>query len=311
MTPARPELSALTGYAGNELDRLGNQRDDAAYVADCAQERGARIVLFAAGNPVLRTINARLTALHPLQALSVFDNAPSMILLGRDAIGPIFASWLDDNPPDFGVQTATLDASIDLRTLGSDKMLPRSELGLLAQAKSLVGWHLHHQFCARCGHQTTMAQAGWRRECTACDAQHFPRTDPVVIMLVTHGDDCLLARQPRFAPGVYSCLAGFVEPGETIEDAVRREVMEEAGIAVGSLEYLASQPWPFPSSLMIGCHGRAQSRNIVIDALELEDARWFGKGEIETMRGRTHAYGLTVPPQIAIARTLLDDWMAK
>ena len=154
-----------------------------------------------------------------------------------------------------------------------------------------------------------MSAAGWRRDCDNCHAQHFPRTDPVVIMLVTEGDRCLLGRQARFGKGMYSALAGFLEPGETIEEAVRREVREEAGIQVGAVQYVASQPWPFPSSLMIGCMGTALSTHIILDRLELEDARWFTRSEAETMLAGTHPDGLGAPQPIAIAHHLLRYWV--
>jgi NAD+ diphosphatase len=149
---------------------------------------------------------------------------------------------------------------------------------------------------------------GYRRDCPACGAEHFPRTDPVVIMLAIDGERCLLGRQARFAPAMYSCLAGFVEPGETIEDAVRRETAEEAGIAVGRVRYHASQPWPFPSSLMIGCHAEAISRDIVRDEAELEACRWFGRAEVQAMLAGLHPDGLKCPPDIAIAHHLIKAW---
>jgi len=151
--------------------------------------------------------------------------------------------------------------------------------------------------------------AGWRRDCPSCGAQHFPRTDPVVIMLTERGDRCLLGRQPHFAPGMWSTLAGFVEPGETIEEAVRRETLEEAGVTTGAVRYFASQPWPFPMSLMIGCIATATSEDLVIDRNELEDARWFARDEVAEMLMRTHPDGLFVPPPIAIAHHLIRSFI--
>ena len=156
-----------------------------------------------------------------------------------------------------------------------------------------------------------MVAGGWKRVCPACAAEHFPRVDPVAIMLVASGDDCLLGRQARFPEGVWSCLAGFIEPGETVEEAVRREVQEEAGVAVGAVRYLGAQPWPFPSSLMIGCRAEALAREIVVDRLELEDARWFPRAEARAMLDRTHPDGLTTPPPLAIAHHLIRAFVAE
>jgi NAD+ diphosphatase len=188
-------------------------------------------------------------------------------------------------------------------------LLPPEELGPLGEAKSLLYWHQRHRFCSACGAPSRMAAGGWRRECDACAAQHFPRTDPVVIMLAVRGDACLLGRQARFVPGMYSCLAGFVEPGETIEEAVRRETREEAGIGIGRVDYLCSQPWPFPSSLMIGCLAEALDEALAIDRQELEDARWFGRTEAALILAGKHPDGLICPPPIAIAHHLLGAFV--
>jgi NAD+ diphosphatase len=202
-------------------------------------------------------------------------------------------------------------AVTDLRSIAMQGLVPQEELGILAMAKSLLDWHRRHRFCANCGAPTAPSQAGFRRDCAACGTQHFPRTDPVVIMLIAHGDRCLLGRQPRFPPGMYSCLAGFLEPGETIEDAVRRETFEEAGIRVGAVSYAASQPWPFPSSIMIGCIGEALTEAIVIDREELEEARWFHRDELRLMLDRQHPEGLLAANPIAIAHHLVRGWMGE
>ena len=153
--------------------------------------------------------------------------------------------------------------------------VPTEQLSAIAMAKSMVTWHQRHGYCANCGTRTAMKEGGWKRDCPNCKAEHFPRTDPVVIMLVTPGDRCLLGRQKQFLPGMWSCLAGFVEVAETIEDAVRREIFEESGIRCTDVTYYMTQPWPYPSSLMIGCTARATHDEIMVDQAELEDARWF------------------------------------
>lgn len=197
----------------------------------------------------------------------------------------------------------------DLRGLAIDGTLAAEELGLLAAAKSLLGWHARNGFCANCGHPTESKASGFRRACAQCDASHFPRTDPVAIMLVKNGEDCLIGRGAHFPEMLYSCLAGFVEPGETIEDAVRRETAEETGVIVGAVRYRASQPWPFPSSLMIGCIAEAESRAITIDPVELADARWVDREELRLMFEGRHPEGLTVPRPMAIAHLLLKDFL--
>ncbi len=195
----------------------------------------------------------------------------------------------------------------DLRAVMAS-LSPR-EAELAATAKAIIGWHASHGFCARCGTPSAMDQAGWRRLCPACGAQHFPRTDPVVIMVIERDGRLLLGRSPGWPEGMYSLLAGFVEPGETLEAAVRREVAEETGVAVGAVRYLASQPWPFPASLMLGAHGQATSEEITLDPAELEDAQWVTKDEMVTILAGRH-------PRIrpgragAIAYFLIRHWVA-
>ncbi|ANP36298.1 NUDIX hydrolase [Phaeobacter gallaeciensis] len=183
------------------------------------------------------------------------------------------------------------------------------EAELAATAKALFSWHGSHGFCARCGHPSDMVQAGWQRNCPSCKASHFPRTDPVVIMLITHGDEVLMGRSPGWPEGMYSLLAGFVEPGETLEAAVRREVLEESGVKVGEVEYLSSQPWPFPMSLMFGCHGIALDRELTIDPHEIEDAIWVSKQDMMTAFAGEHPI-LKPARKGAIAHFLLQNWLA-
>jgi NAD+ diphosphatase len=197
----------------------------------------------------------------------------------------------------------------DLRSIAVQGMVAAEHLPPLAEAKALLGWHARHHFCPNCGAATRPVQAGWRRDCPSCHAEHFPRTDPVVIMLVILGERCVLGRSRRFTPTMWSCLAGFAEPGESIEEAVRREVLEEVGIACGRVKYFASQPWPFPSSIMIGCNAEALSDAIVIDRDELEDARWFDREELAAMLKRQHAAGLTTPPPVAIAHHIIRSFV--
>ncbi len=173
----------------------------------------------------------------------------------------------------------------------------------------MLRWHETHPKCSKCGADTMVGEAGYRRECPKCEALHFPRTDPAVIMLITHGDECLLGRPYRLSENMYSTLAGFVEPGETLEDAVRRETFEEAGVKVGAVQYLASQPWPFPSSIMLGFKGVALSKTLNIDYEEMEDCQWFSKEEVRKMMEGTEASGKLCPPDISIAHYLIKQFV--
>ena len=301
-------------FGGSGLDRAAHRR---AGAADLLASGAATVLPVWRGKPCLCGDRPEwLAADHPALA----DAADPPIFLGMDDGRPRFAAdlsrWTPAELPD------TLGAFADpseqahpvipgaafseLRAAMS--RLAARDAELLATARGLLEWHRTHGFCARCGARSEMAQGGWQRTCPACGAHHFPRTDPVVIMLVTHGNSVLLGRSPGWPDGMYSLLAGFVEPGETIEAAVRRETMEEAGVPVGEVGYLASQPWPFPASLMIGCRGRALSRDITLDPVELEDALWVTREEMLDVFADRHA---RVRParEGAIARFLIERWM--
>ena len=200
-------------------------------------------------------------------------------------------------------------AVTELRGMAMQGAVPPEQLSAIAMAKSLVSWHQRHGYCANCGTRSMMKEGGWKRDCPSCKAEHFPRTDPVVIMLVAYGDKCLLGRQKQFPQGMYYCLAGFVEAAETIEDAVRREILEESGIRCTDVQYYMTQPWPYPSSLMIGCTARALNEDIVVDRIELEDARWFDRDAARLMLLRNHPDGLAGPHPFAIAHHLLGRWV--
>lgn len=267
----------------------------------------ARTILLAGEIPILKVANGSATSLVPLAEIGRGLPHQEQVFLGTHHGRPVLATLVAPEVAE-GFRDDPSFQALDLRSIAVQGTVAPEELGILATAKSLLFWHGRHRFCANCGATTTVSCAGFRRDCSACSAQHFPRTDPVVIMLATRDGRCLLGRQPRFPPGVYSCLAGFLEPGETIEDAVRRETFEEAGVRVGKVRYRASQPWPFPASLMIGCEAEALDDSLTIDRDELEDARWFSHEEVRLMLERRHPQGLAVPPPMAIAHHLVQSW---
>ena len=310
-------------FAADPLDRASYRRDDKAEVADLRARDDARAIVIARDMPVLSKSAAGLQALLPMAEIDALGGARVEALLGVLPDGaPVFAALLGDdaveersNASDGFFDRRVLVAPgredlklVDLRSIALSGLVPPEQASMLAAAKALMHWHAHRRFCSNCGQLNDVAASGWRRDCPACKTQHFPRSDPVVIMLAVEADACLLGRQPRFPKGMYSALAGFLEPGETIEAAVRREIHEEAGVACGEVRYFASQPWPFPASLMIGCFARATSPTLRVDRVELEDARWFTRDETVALIERRHPDGLTAPTPMAIAHHLLRRW---
>ena len=273
-------------YVLNPLDRRANDRPNAEWVAAQRKRADARLIRIA-GDAALMSDGELVTTNDVAAEPSVF--------LGLDAGG---APW-------FACRIVAVDGMRDLRSLAMDEALPPEQLGMLAQARSLLQWHERRNYCSNCAAKLESADAGYRRHCTGCGMDHFPRTDPVVIMVVRHEGRLLLGRQSSWKPGMYSALAGFVEPGETIEDAARREVFEESGVRVGAVRYVTSQPWPFLSNLMIGLVGEATSAEITLDENELEDARWFTAEEARMMVERTHPEGLYAANPYAIAHELV------
>jgi NAD+ diphosphatase len=273
-------------YVVNPIDRRANDRTNMAWVKAQRQQDNARLLKIA-GDSVLMQDGRLDTAAAPGPGPEVF--------LG---IAPDGAPW-------FATHIEPCGQMRDLRSLAMEEAVTPEELGLLAQARSLIQWHERRTFCSNCGQRNEVADAGYRRHCPGCGMDHFPRTDPVVIMVVRHEGKILLGRQKAWKPGMYSALAGFVEPGETIEDAARREVFEESGVRVGTVTYVTSQPWPFLSNLMIGLIGEALSAEIRLDEVELEDARWFSFEEARMMVERTHPDNLYAANPMAIAHELV------
>jgi len=300
----RPRL----GYTASRIDRAAAHRGDEATLAKLAAHERAAVYLIGGENVLMKRGGEALDPLFSFDEARALGEPRATVFLGLVDEAPRFGIGLD--PASVEPLKARNDLKItDLRTIAVQGLVAAEHLPPIAEAKAVLGWHARHRFCPNCGAPTRVVQAGWRRDCPSCKAEHFPRTDPVVIMLVIAGERCVLGRSPRFAPTMWSCLAGFAEPGETIEEAVRREVLEEAGIVCGRVSYFASQPWPFPSSLMIGCHAQAQSDTIVVDRSELEDARWFTRAELAQMLARTHPDGLTTPPPVAIAHHMIRNFV--
>jgi NAD+ diphosphatase len=295
-------------YAGLELARHSERRRDAAFIEAHVAGTAARVV------PVWRGRNLVVTGDAPravfLEASAIADHggsAPLAAFLGTRGGESYFALDVSHHeehllPGLFGADTAF----VDLRGVGA--LLARDAGALLAYARGILHWHGRTRHCGLCGAPTRPEAAGHVRRCTdaACNAEHFPRTDPAVIMLVVHEDHALLGRQRVWPAGMHSTLAGFVEPGESLEEAVAREVMEEAGVRVVDIRYHSSQPWPFPASIMLGFHARAVARDLAVDAEELETAGWFSR---EFLLGDHDPEKFRLPRPDSIARRLIEDWL--
>ncbi|MEO3997633.1 NAD(+) diphosphatase [Mesorhizobium sp. CAU 1732] len=298
------EPSQFVGFAGNRIDRQAENRSEDTLPAALADPR-LRVLQTRGGRLYLKINGADADAYFSLdEARGLGAKLEHAVLLGMGDAGPVIMAPGAIEPDDLpeGLK------AIDHRSVYMQGLVSPETLGELAQGAALLTWHHTHRFCGRCGHATEMRIGGYKRICTNCAAEHFPRTDPVAIMLAVREDFCLLGRSPHFAPGMYSALAGFIEPGETIENAVRRETFEEAAIRLGRVAYHASQPWPFPYSLMIGCFGEALNEDIAFDGKELEDCRWFSRSEVRDMIAGVHSGGIVVPPPGAIASHLIRGW---
>jgi NAD+ diphosphatase len=296
------------GYTASQLDRAAGIRGDDAALKRCCEHAQAGTYVIGGELVVLKSNNELCEPLFSQIEARALGAVREVVFLGLADAAPRFGFGIDQDAVERLKARNDLKVT-DLRSIAVQGMVAADHLPPLAEAKALLGWHVRHRFCPNCGAATALTQGGWRRDCPSCHAEHFPRTDPVVIMLAIAGERCVLGRSRRFAPSMWSCLAGFTEPGETIEEAVRREVAEEVGIPCGRVSYFASQPWPFPSSIMIGCHAEALSDTIVIDREELEDARWFDREELVLMLNRAHPHGLTTPPPVAIAHHIIRSYI--
>jgi len=289
--------SRHVGFVGGTLDRADRLRGDPALLADAFAHPAARLLLLDGLDPV---VDGSGLATVPLPR----DIDPDQFgLLGLDAEGPLFVSLVPRALPH--------GAGVTSQVWSVAPMLSPDALAHYGAARSLVDWHARHRFCAQCGGATSPVRAGWSRRCGNCGAEHFPRVDPVVIMLAEHGGRALVGRQPRFPEGRYSALAGFVEVGETIEEAVSRELFEEAGVRTTRVRYVQSQPWPFPSSLMIACIADVEDDALTLDETELEAAMWVDRAGVAAALEGSPDAPFTAPPPMAVAYHLLRHWVGE
>ena len=327
-------------FSNSGLARLDHWREDSAKMAEVLSSPNSKFIGFVEGKPLM-DVSAGLD-IHYFSKADLPDNAVgndgvwnnNWVFLGKDAAGIANAAGIADatDTPDaadnyiIALEMSDLSEElvegwrekqikpVDLRSCAMQFVVEnkgQDRAAVLGTGKSLLDWHRRHGFCAQCGRGTALARSGHMRVCVSdnCKAEHYPRTDPVVIMLVLHGDECLLGRSPNFAEGSFSALAGFLEQGETIEEAVRREVMEEVSLNVSEVEYILSQPWPFPSSLMIGCSAVAKDKNFKIDGNEIASAKWFTKAEVKAGLSGAEGLNFTLPPKLAIAHDILQNWL--
>jgi len=310
-------------FGGSGLERAAHLRGDVNELAKMRADPNAQAIVFWRGKPLIRRGDWDVLARLPMSHSLLAPRAEQSVFLGLEDHGPTFAHDISDWEPE-GVDPSLMNTFLDpteqqhpefpetdvfaeLRA-NMTRFTPR-DAELAVSARALYSWHESHQFCSKCGAKSEMAMAGWQRDCATCDGKHFPRTDPVVIMLITHGNSVLMGRSPGWPEGMYSLLAGFVEPGETLEAAVRREVFEESGIKVGHVDYLASQPWPFPNSLMFGCRGEALNTGITIDPVEIEDAIWVSREDMMLAFAGENPKILPARKG-AIAHFILERWLS-
>jgi len=291
---ARSSMDRQNVFAGAYVDRAGDRRKDEDWLKEALDDRDSRFLAVWQDRCLVDAETSALRLLARADADPWID-ADELIFLGLYKNQPAFAVPIQaEDPPALGGHFR------DLRSIGTE--LPADDANLAAHARALVLWHQSQLYCGRCGGAASNHAAGNARRCSACGVSLFPRVDPAIIVLVSRADRCLLGRSARFPEGMYSTIAGFVEPGESLEDAVRREVFEETNIHVGNVRYHSSQPWPFPSSLMLGFSADALSDDIELNDAELEDAQWFTRDEI-------HGGNPKLPQHLSIARQLIDHWL--
>lgn len=293
-------------FSGNPLDRASNLRRDEAWIYDQLGAQQSRYLAFWRLNVLVRQSDQ--TELHWLDesVRSYLSIDATPLLLGVHEGVAHFAVDLSDLTDPIAICGIEGADFTDARRIATD--LPGGDAGILAQGRALLEWHSRHRFCGTCGAPTEVGGGGSMRRCTQCAAEHFPSPHPVVIMVVWRGDRCLLGRGRGWAPGRYSALAGFIDQGETIEEAVAREVKEEVGLTVDGVTYQSSQPWPFPMSLMIGCFAHVVDEAFTVDPEELEEARWFDRDEILRAYDDPDSVDFGIPGRIAIAHHIIKAW---
>lgn len=295
-------MNAAHVFSSNPIDRAQSARRDSAWLDEQRRHPGGRYLPFRKLSPAIRRTEApQLGWLEPGQA----DHLPGLdqaVLLGLQDGAPHYA---------FPVGEATDDGAdamefVDARTIGA--LLPSADAGILAQARSMLDWHARNRFCSACGSPLESGEGGARRGCAGCGARYYPQVSPSIIVLIERDGRCLLARRAGTNTNRHSCLAGYVEPGESLEEAVAREVMEESSVSVTDVRYHSSQPWPFPATLMVGCTARATTDAISVDGVELASAGWFSRDEVRAALAGTNP-DLSVPDAVAIAHHLIRDWV--
>ncbi len=294
-------------FAGNPLDRVSERRREPEWLADRLESEGTTVLALWNGAPLVcgEAGEVRLAQIAPSLAVELSRGDERLLFLGLNtAQHAVFAVDLDGPADPTQGALEGRGRFSHLRELAT--VLSGDDCAMAASAKAVFEWRRRHRFCSNCGQPTHVTEAGWKRHCAACGTEHFPRTDPVVIMLPVRGDQCLLGRQAVWPPGRFSALAGFMEPGENIEEACAREIREECGLATTSVRYHSSQPWPFPTNLMIGLIAEVADGEARADQTELEEVRWVSRREVQVLL--TDEGDITLPPPIAIARQLIAHW---
>lgn len=288
-------------FSQNPLDRLDLVRRNNVECENLKRTHDSIFLLFDGAGIIIDTYSKN--CFFSSAVLDNFNvNYKEIVLLGRVNNINYFSIDIKE------IRPSNLE-KISIRDFVMFNYISEEQLGIIAQAAAIINWHNLHQYCAYCGGKSHMMHAGWRRDCQQCGRKHFPRVDPVVIMLVTYGEYCLLGRGVNFNYGRYSCLAGYMESGETVEDAARRELYEEAGVRGAQVSYISSQPWPFPSALMLGVHVEALGMELHIDYHEIADAKWIHKDIVRAVLNGDTSYDFNLPPKIAIGRNLLEYWV--